>query len=203
MEKACGVKSKTSLPPEPLTKDEIILLLSQTGKGACGLRDRALIVLLWRAGLRISEALRLQLRDIDKTKDGTTVRVRHGKNDNHRTVAIGVDATAYLDAWLATRSKYPSNWVFCRIRRRNGKHDVLTPSAVRKLLKHLAQKAGIEKRVHAHGFRHTFALELDSEGVPLRVIQQALGHADASTTSTYLSALGGREVVGMLANRKI
>jgi site-specific recombinase XerD len=180
------------------------MLLGATGGGACGLRDRALIVLLWRAGLRVSEALALQVRDIDRGASTTTIRVRHGKGDRSRSVAIGQDASAYLDAWLAERAKYvTAQFVFCRVRRKLGKNERLTASAVRKMLTALGQRAGIAKRVHAHGLRHTFALELDSEGVPLRVIQQALGHADASTTSNYLSALGSREVIGMLAERKI
>jgi len=191
------------LPPEPLTRDEIASLLAATGGGACGLRDRALIVLLWRAGLRVSEALALQVRDIDRAGT-TTIRVRHGKGDRSRSVAIGADASMYLDAWMEVRAKYvTATFVFCRVRRKLGKNERLTASAVRKMLTALGKRAGIEKRVHAHGLRHTFALELDSEGVPLRVIQQALGHADASTTSTYLSALGGREALGVLSNRKI
>lgn len=198
-----STKSKR-LPPEPLTRGEILLLLSHTGGGACGLRDRALIVLLWRAGLRVSEALALQMRDLDRGASTTKIRVRHGKGDRFRTVAIGPDASAYLEAWLAARERYvTASAIFCRIRRRAGKNERLTASAVRKMLASLAKRAGIEKRVHAHGFRHTFALELDSEGVPLRVIQQALGHADAATTSNYLSALGGREVLGVLTDRKI
>lgn len=190
-------------PPEPLTKNEVLALLSACGRGAIGTRNKALLMMIWRAGLRISEALSLQPRDIDKRPDGTIVRVRHGKGDKFRTVAIGVDASAYLDAWMPFQQRLGSPWIFCQVRRRKGKSGKTSPPAVRKMLKTLAKKAGIEKRVHAHGLRHTFALELDSEGVPLRVIQQALGHSDASTTSRYLAALGGREVVGVLTSRKI
>lgn len=159
---------------------------------------------MWRTGLRISEALALQIRDIDRGSSSTTIRVRHGKGDRSRTVSIGVDAAAYLEAWIEARRKYSTAvFLFCRIRKRDGKNDRLSSSAVRKMLSALGDRAGIEKRIHAHGLRHTFALELDGEGVPLRVIQQALGHAAASTTSNYLSALGSREVLGVLSGRKI
>jgi integrase/recombinase XerD len=190
-------------PPEPLTKDEVLALIEATGNGISDVRDRALIMMLWRTGLRVSEAISLQDRDIDRTESGMIVRVRHGKGDKSRTVAISASVASRIEEWLRIRRSLVGSTVFCRVRRKGGKNAPLTAGAVRKMLKNLGQQAGIEKRVHPHGLRRTFALELDSEGVPLRVIQQALGHADASTTSTYLSALGGREVVGMLQARMV
>lgn len=182
----------------------MLSLLRECGRGDCGIRDQALIVVLWRGGLRCAEALALRPRDIDRSADGMTIRVAHGKGDKSRTVAIGIDAAAIVGRWIDIRSeKYPGRFIFCRIKRRGDGGGAITGSVVRKLLSALGKKAGIEKRVHAHGFRHTFALELDAERVPLSVIQQSLGHTNVSTTSNYLTALGSQQVIGALQSRKI
>jgi site-specific recombinase XerD len=204
MTKKAPKKSK-KLPPEPLTPDEVYQLMGACGHGTCGVRDRAMLIVWWRAGLRCSEALSLQPRDIDRTAEGLVVRVRHGKGNRNRTVALASDAAGYFQAWLAVwKAEFEgSKYIFCNVKARSGKRKgaKLSPITVRSLLMRLRKKAGLEKRVHAHGLRHTFALELDDEGKPLRVIQHALGHANAQTTSTYLSAMGGKEVLGALQSR--
>ncbi len=193
------------LPPEPLTADEMMRLIGACGQGSCGRRDRALLVLLWRTGLRISEALALEMRDIDRAATGWTIRVRHGKGDQYRTVAAGPDIAVFFEAWFEARNRLTtSKFVFCTVKSGKGvKGSRMKSSTVRKLLPALAEKAGIEKRVHCHGMRHTFAIELDSEGQPLRVIQQSLGHVSAHTTSRYLSALGSGEVIRALQARQM
>jgi integrase len=193
------------LPPEPLTRDEVLALIAACGSGICGLRDRAMIVMFWRGGLRCSEVLALRPRDIDRGPDGLTIRIANGKGNKSRTVAIGVDASAHIERWLDVRlEKCPGKWVFGAIKHRVGRNDMrMSGSNVRKLMTRLGEKAGIAKRVHAHGLRHTFSLELDAEGFPLGVIQRGLGHSNAATTSVYLSALGSREVVGALRARRI
>lgn len=144
----------------------------------------------------------LSRRDITRTDDGMSIRVRHGKGDRHRVVAIGSDIAGYIDAWIAVweRNYTLAKTLFCTVKGKGGRK--LSPVTARSLIKRLAKRCGLEKRVHVHGLRHTFALELDNEGQPLRVIQQSLGHKNAATTSTYLSALGGGEAVAAMMQRQ-
>ncbi len=169
---------------ELLTREEVhALLRACSRRGKTGPRNRALITLLWRAGLRISEALALMPRDLNPALG--EIRVRHGKGDRARTVATDPGAFAVVDQWLDLRRSLP--------------HEVASPllctlaggpvstSDVRQRLPRLAKKAGVDRRVHPHGFRHLHAVELARENVPLPVIQRQLGHRSLTTTSLYLS----------------
>jgi integrase len=93
--------------------------------------------------------------------------------------------------------------VFCTITQGNGSKpgQPLEQAYIRALLPRLAKKAGIAKRVHAHGLRHSHAFELANERVPMHVIQQQLGHSNLSITSRYISHLGSSEVVEAMRNR--
>ncbi len=174
------------LPPEPLSADEVKALIRACSKrAATGVRNRALIVVLYRAGLRVSVALALMPKDLDA--QASTVRVLHGKGDCHRVVGLDAGAWAIVQLWLDRRAAIGINGhapVFCTLKGRR-----VTPAYVRTLLPRLARKAGIEKRVHAHGLRHTHAFELASEGTPLHVIQAQLGHASLATTDRYVRHL--------------
>ena len=75
-------------------------------------------------------------------------------------------------------------------------------SYVRHLLPRLGRKAGIERRVHAHGLRHAFAVDLVRSGAPLYVVRDALGHASVATTNIYLSRVGAHEAVDAMRNRE-
>ncbi len=180
-------------PPEPLGREDVDRLMAECSRRApSGIRNRALLALLGGTGLRISEALALQLKDVDF--DATTVRVLHGKGDRARTVAIAPQALDALERWLDVRAELSirrSAPLFCCIGRgREG--EPLDSSYIRHLLPRLARKAGIEKRSHPHGIRHGFALRLArTEGVSLLMIQRQLGHARASTTDHYLHELAG------------
>lgn len=184
-------------PPEAYTRAEVFGLIdAQSATSPSGLRNRALIWMLYRTGLRITEALDLTLKDLDRPK----VTVLRGKGGKRRTVAMSPDAWAALDVWLAVRKTKPippGSSVFCGMRGQYIGHGY-----VRQFLARSKARAGVAKRVHAHGFRHTFASELAEEGVDLVVIQQALGHASLSQTATYLARLGHvPRVIDALANR--
>jgi len=187
-----------TFPAEPLTGDEVrALLRAISTRGATGLRNRALVVAMWRAGLRVSEALALYPKDVDA--QAGTLAVLHGKGDKRRTVAMDPEAFAVLERWLDRRSALGVNGrapVFCTL-----KGGPLKSSYVRTWLGRVAKKAGLEKRLHAHGFRHTFAVELMREGVPLNVISAALGHSNLATTSRYLSHIAPKEVIETLRGR--
>lgn len=187
------------LPPEPLTSGEVKALLDACSQRApTGVRNRALIVLLYRAGLRISEALALMPKDLDAAAG--TLRVLHGKGDRSRLVGLDSGAWAVLQLWLEKRRSQgltARQRVFCTLQ-----GEPLKAAYVRSLLPRLARKVGIEKRVHAHGLRHTHAFELASEGTPLHIIQAQLGHQSVATTDRYIRHLNPMAVVEAVRGRQ-
>jgi integrase/recombinase XerD len=186
------------LPAEPLTPVEVKQLIQACSKRAVtGIRNRALIVVLYRAGLRISEALALMPKDLDAAN--STIRVLHGKGDKARLVGLDAGAWAIVQLWLDRRAAAGINGrspVFCTL-----KGKPVKPAYVRTLLPRLARRAGIEKRVHAHGLRHTFAYELANEGTPLHVVQLQLGHSSVATTDRYIRHLNPAAVVEVMKSR--
>ena len=162
-----------------------------------GIRNRALIVVLYRAGLRVSEALGIMPKDLDS--EAYSIRILHGKGDQARTVGLDAGAWAILQLWLERRTALGMTGrqpVFCTLK--GGK---MTTSYVRNLMPRLARKAGIWKRVHPHGLRHTFAYELAAEKTPINLIQAQLGHASLSTTNRYLNRLNPVAVVEAMKAR--
>jgi site-specific recombinase XerD len=187
------------LPPEPLTPDEVARLLGACStKSASGKRNRAFLVLLWRAGLRCAEALALEPKDLDT--EAHTVRVLHGKGDRSRIVGLDSAAFDVVETWMEKRQELglggPGTPLLCSLR-----GAPVCPSYARKLFPRLAREAGIEKRVHAHGLRHTHAAELAREGVPVNVISRQLGHSQIGTTHTYLNHIAPSEVVDTMKRR--
>ena len=189
-------------PPEVLTEAEVIALIRACSTRApTGVRNRALIAVLWRCGLRISEALALELRDVD-LKAGT-VRVRHGKGDRSRTVGLDEQTTALLARWIDRRRRLSDRGpgarapIFCTLQ--GGRIDT---SYVRRLLPRLAARAGVEKRVHAHGLRHTHAAELAREGTPINIIRDDLGHTSLAVTDRYLRDVAPQAVIDTLRARR-
>lgn len=189
-------------PAEPLTREEVGLLL-----GACsrrsptGVRNRALIVVMWRSGLRVAEALALKPADVD-VKSGT-IRVLHGKGDRARTVGIDSTAVDVIDRWIAVRRglRVPASGpLFCVVSEPT-RGGPLASAYVREMLKHLARKAGVEKRVHPHGLRHTHASELAREGVPVHYIKRQLGHSSLAITERYIDHLTPTEVINAVHAR--
>ena len=168
-------------PAEVLTPAEASALVSAcSATSATGIRNRALITVLWRTGLRISEALALKPSDVDP--DRGTVRVLHGKGNQPRTVGLGAAEMALIQRWMTVRRDAGIRGpLFCTLRGR-----VLNDRYVRALMARLAVKAGIDKRVHPHGMRHSHAVELDNERVPVAMISRQLGHSSVAVTSRYL-----------------
>ena len=181
-----------------LTEDEVRRLLRACSpKAPTGIRNRALIALLYRGGLRIGEALALRPKDLDASVG--TVRVLRGKGDRSRTVGLDPGAFALVDRWMDVRKNLGVGGrepLFCTLR-----GAPMKDAYVRVLLPRLARKAGIEKRVHAHGLRHTHAFELACEGHPLHVIQAQLGHQSLATTDRYVRHLAPRQVIEVMRAR--
>jgi site-specific recombinase XerD len=162
-----------------------------------GIRNRALIAVAWRSGLRIGEVLALQVKDVDL--DAGTLVVQHGKGDKRRVVGLDAGTAALLAQWLDVRRARglgPVSTVFCTLA--GGKVDA---SYIRHALPRLAARAGIQKRVHAHGLRHAYAVGLEREGATVSVIRDLLGHSSAAVTDRYLRRLGASEAVEFARNR--
>ena len=185
-------------PAEPLTPDEVrALLRACSSRAPTGVRNRALITVLYRCGLRISEALALEPKDLNREEG--SVRVLHGKGDRARTVGLDSEAFVSVERWLYRRSALGFNGrrrLFCTLA-----GDPIPASYIRALLPRLARKAGIEKRVHAHGLRHTHAAELAREGVAMNMIQAQLGHSSLATTDRYIRHIEPQEVIEVMRAR--
>ncbi len=175
---------------------EVEALLKATGKGKAGIRDRALIMVLWRSQLCISEALALRPSDIGEDR----ITVRHGKGDKARVVAMSAQAKAAIDLWVTERAKLEPKRgtpLFCLFTK--GKEgQKIDDSAIRKAFKRWGAKAGIEKRVHPHGLRHTGASMLVERGADLNSISAQLGHSRLATTERYLHEINPDERVRKL-----
>ena len=197
--------TKRKKPVELLTQDEIRALLAQCSRRApTGIRDRALITVMYRAGLRVEEVLALRPSDIDATAH--TVRVLHGKGDKSRTVGIDDGALAAVQLWLEARKSAGINGtstkpLFCTITSGNAGH-ALSANQVRQMLRRRACRAGIEHRVHPHQLRHTYAGELSREGVPVDTIRKALGHSSLATTDVYLGNIAPADVIAVGRSRQ-
>lgn len=186
-------------PAQPLTGDEVKALIRTCSKrSATGVRNAALIVTIYRTGMRVSEALAVLPRDLD-VQSGA-VRVMNGKGSTSRTVAMDAGAWGILQWWLARRQSLGISGhspVFCTLQ-----GGSLQTSYIRALLPRLAQKAGIERRVHAHALRHSFAAELAAERTPLNVVQAVLGHANLATTDIYLRHINPVTAIETLRSRE-
>ena len=185
-------------PAEPLTKAEFDRLLAQCStKCPTGLRNRALLTVMYRAGLRCGEALALLPKDCEDQQ----LRVLHGKGDKSRVVGLDAGAWAILTLWLERRKKLigvnSTDPVFCTLEGAR-----LHSCYVRELCRRLGKKAGIEKRVHPHGLRHSFACQFLEEGAPLHLLCTAMGHASVATTNTYVNHIKNPQAVAAMQARE-
>jgi integrase/recombinase XerD len=163
--------------PKTLTREEALKLLSQPNKNApTGLRNRCIMQVMYRAGLRESEVINLSPKDIE-WKEGI-LRVWKGKGARDRTLYLDEHTLDLLRAWSNKRPG--SRYFFCTL-----KGKKLSDRYIREMVNRYARRAGIEKRVNPHMLRHTFATELLQEGYNIREVQKLLGHSDVSTTMIY------------------
>ena len=188
-----------TFPPEALTEEEVrSLIRACSNRAPTGIRNRALITVMYRGGLRLGETLALRPKDVDA--DRGTITVLHGKGDRRRTVGVDPGAMAIIIRWVEARKQLGVDGrkaLFCTLQ---GK--ALKPSYIRTMLVRVAGKSGIEKRVHPHGLRHTHSYELMMEGVPVPVIQQQLGHASLATTDRYLRPIAPKDVIEVMQRRE-
>lgn len=172
-----------------LNTDEIIRMVDEISlEDPKGLRDRAIVELLFSSGLRVSELVNLNRDHINIARREFMVR---GKGNKDRPVFISSDAAKHIENYLNTRqdSLRP---LFISYRDNNPQHlDTsgnfrrLTPRSVQRIIKHYALAAGITKHVSPHTMRHSFATDLLMNGADLRSVQSMLGHSNISTTQVY------------------
>jgi integrase/recombinase XerD len=178
--------------PRHLSVDDVDRLLEQPDvKTPRGLRDRALIELLYATGLRVSELISLRPADVNLDASYLTCT---GKGDKQRIVPMGDEATAWVrrylgDARRALLGKRVSPRLFVNARRGG---PGLTRVGFWKILKAYGRSAGLTAALSPHMLRHSFATHLLERGADLRAIQMMLGHADLSTTQIYTHVLQQR-----------
>jgi site-specific recombinase XerD len=186
-------------PADPPKVEEIIAVMRAAGDREHGRRLRGLIVILWRVGLRIHEALALTEGDLDHRRG--SVLVRHGKGGRRREV--GMDAWGWdeLQPWLEVRRELPVGALLCVINgTTRGRH--WSPAAARAELQRTAAGAGVRRRFAPHQLRHAHAVEMAREGVPLIVIQRQLGHSNLGVTSVYLQGVDSGEIIETVHARR-
>jgi len=170
--------------PEYLNLSEVeALLLAPDTSTPQGLRDRAILEMLYAAGLRVSELVGLDVGDVEWS--GTELRIL-GKGGKERLALLGKPAQRALERYLRegrpelVKDKQPSKALF--VNRFGGR---LSERSVRMLLDRYARMAGLDKPIYPHLLRHTFATHLLDGGADLRVVQELLGHASLATTQIY------------------
>ena len=162
---------KNNVLPEILTIEEIKKLIKNTSN----IKHKLIIKLLYGCGLRVSEIVNLENKDVNFKEDLIHIKLAKGKKD--RFVKIPNSVKEELKGFVKLSS---GNYLFES--NRGGK---LTKDTIQKIVQNSAKKAEIKKRVYPHLFRHSFATHLLEQGTDLRIIQKLLGHSDIKTTQIY------------------
>jgi len=159
--------------PVVLSQNEVLRILSTVSN----IKHKVILMLVYSAGLRVSEVVRLKVEDIDTNRKLIHVRGAKGRKDRY---------TILSDVALETLSLYmkayqPNNWLFTGAKKTNH----LSTRSVGKIFSNACEKAGIKKDVSIHCLRHSFATHLLESGVDLRYVQELLGHQSSKTTEIY------------------
>jgi integrase/recombinase XerD len=168
--------------PRPLSEEQVLRLLEAPDpQSPRGLRDRAMLSMMYSSGLRVSELVHLRLEDVDLSRG---VLAAYGKGGKRRLVPMGEVASSHLEAHLAAqpapRQGGASGLVF-----HGPRGKAWTRQMVWKLVGRYARSAGVPGHVHPHRLRHSFATHLLAGGADLRTVQTLLGHSDIVTTEIY------------------
>ena len=207
-------KEPRKLPGEVYTKEQINLILKAISKRCpTGIRNRALIVTLYGAGARISEALDLAPNDVNL--DSGKITIRRGKGGKYRIVGIPESLCGIIQIWMDMRKRlgiHGRGPLFCTITTSKMGRRHLTPGgkmspdyvrgALSRVAKKIDRKTGNRFRVHSHGFRHTMASELVGEGHNIIEVQDQLGHANLNTTQKYIKKIAPEQLVNRMYTRK-
>ncbi len=181
---------------QALSQPEVTALIGQCSRHTpTGIRNRAMLMLLYRSGLRVSEIVAVRPSDVDL--DANSIRLLDTKSSEAQTRGFFPEAADPLQLWLNKRRelKIRTGHLFCTLA-----GQPLSQEYVRVLLHRLGTNAGIDKRVHPHALRHTFAAELEAAGVPVSVISALLGHSGVGVTAAYLRHLTNKDAIKALVN---
>lgn len=176
-----GSRDVGFLEPEELAR---LLAVPRKDPLLTGVRDTAILELLFSTGLRVSEAAGLKIEHVRADRDEFTVL---GKGGKHRVVFLSPAAKAAIAAYLERR-RDTSPFLFVRHDRAGGgatESHPLTPRSVQRIVDNCAREAGITKHVSPHMLRHTYATDLLRNGADIRSVQALLGHASITTTQVY------------------
>ncbi len=183
LEKISAPKLSKKLP-EVLNINEVDKILAQPNvSDTLGLRNKAILELLYACGTRVSELTNLKLSDLFLNEE--VIRV-FGKGSKERLIPIGSSAIEWVGKYIKEsrsvllRISKSGNYVFL-----NSRGSKLSRMGIWKIIDRYVKEAGIQKEVHPHTFRHSFATHLLEGGADLRAVQEMLGHADISTTQIY------------------
>ncbi|MEN0036010.1 MAG: tyrosine recombinase XerC [Cellvibrio sp.] len=172
-------KSPKALP-KTLDADQAAQFVQVEGDDFINKRDRALVELIYSSGLRLAEAVSLNLNDIDWGDAMLTVT---GKGNKTRTLPVGSLALSALNHWLAARKLYTQDDEQALFTTHRGQR--ISHRAVQMRLQQLSIKQGMDNPVHPHMLRHSFASHMLESSGDLRLVQELLGHANISTTQVY------------------
>jgi site-specific recombinase XerD len=181
-------------PAQVLRAEDVQAILAQGSlRAPTGVRNRALLTLLYRSGLRVSEVLALRPAHVNLERH--SLRLLETKSGKPQTRGYHPSADDALARWLDVRRAlgFRGGMLFCTL-----SGTPLSDDYVRNMLRRYAAKAGVEGRVHPHGLRHTFACELESAGTPVTTISKLLGHSSVAVTSRYLDHLTNGQAVDAL-----
>lgn len=178
-----GTKLSRKLP-DVLTFDEIELILEQPDiEKNAGLRDKAMLELMYSSGLRVSEVITIKQSDLFFADE--VIRVI-GKGSKQRIIPVGSSAKYWVERYLVyARPNYENKATSENILFLSNRGKALSRMGVWKIVDKYTKEAKIEKSVHPHTFRHSFATHLVEGGADLRAVQEMLGHSDISTTQIY------------------
>ena len=166
--------------PNLLDVDEINRLLNEGPQNPLKLRDYAMMEIMYSSGLRLAEMVNLNLSDVDLSQGQVQVL---GKGNKTRYLPVGANACKALNRWLEARINMVAEGelaVFI-----NNRGNRLSPRAVQQRMAQMGKEQGLDKHVHPHMLRHSFASHLLESSGDLRAVQEMLGHADISTTQIY------------------
>ncbi|MFA6131976.1 MAG: site-specific tyrosine recombinase/integron integrase [Patescibacteria group bacterium] len=164
--------------------DRVLQIPLAAGEDLIGLRDKAILEMLFSTGLRVSELANLKIDQVNLKRDEFTVR---GKGDKPRVVFLSDSAKEWLKKYLNKRHDTSPYMFICHDRAKRGREDSgpITPRSIERMVEYCAKAAGVTKRITPHTLRHTFATDLLMNGADIRSVQSLLGHASITTTQVY------------------
>jgi len=166
--------------PATLDPEQMQRLLDEPGDSVLSLRDAAMFELMYSSGLRLSELVGLDVKDLQLGEGMLRVT---GKGNKTRELPMGRKAVTALHAWMSARTQWlqgPESALFLTQRGRR-----LSARSVQDRLKRLAARQGVDRNCYPHMLRHSFASHMLESSADLRAVQELLGHADISTTQIY------------------